>query len=282
MARTKPHEKLVHFKERAVYVLMSPVRLLKFICMCVGAFVIAVFTILGIYVWNVFATAPQVESYSFNDLKSKAVKAVFDKREDKRKKLTWVPIANINRSFLYSIVTSEDSSFFEHNGFNYDALAASLAENIKKKEYAYGGSTISQQVTKNLFLIKDKTLRRKAQEFIATKKLEEHFQKNEILELYLNLAEFGPDIFGVAEAAQHYFGKDPSQINAAEGTFIALMLPSPRGNYFKIFQNQNLTKQSRRQINRVLRDMRFNELISEGQYHQYSKYNYFKRSPASR
>lgn len=263
-------------KDEVVYVLMSPVRLIKFICFSIGAFVLIFTTVLGIYVWNIFYTVPDATSLKLDDLKVLATKSVDAKREHKEKKLAWTPISDISRDLLYAIVYSEDQTFFEHDGVNYDALINSLAENIKKREYAYGGSTISQQVAKNLFFQSNKSLRRKIQEFLVTKQLERQFKKNEILEIYLNLAELGPDMFGVREAANHYFGKEPKDINAAEGTFIALMLPSPRSNYYKVYENKNLTKQSRKHINRVLRDMLFKEWITEAEYKKYRDYDFFK------
>jgi monofunctional biosynthetic peptidoglycan transglycosylase len=261
---------------RILHKLLWPIRFVKFVCMSIGAVVVVSSLAVSFYLWSIVHSSPQIGRLRFEDLQAKAVKEVGAKREDKKKALTWTPLSNVSRDFLYSVVTSEDAQFFEHNGFNYDALVNSLAENIRKREYAVDGSTISQQVSKNLFLQNEKSLKRKIQEYVVTKELESKFKKNEILELYLNLAELGPDIFGVNEASQAYFGKTPDQINAAEGTFIALMLPSPRGNYYKVYQNHNLTKQARHQVNRVLRDMRFREYITEEQYQIYSKYNFFK------
>src|SRR5690606_7712117 len=100
---------------------------------------------------------------------------------------------------------------------------------------------------------------------------------NQIIEIYLNLAEFGPDIFGVRAASHHFFGKSPGKINAAEGAFMALMLPSPRKNHYAIFQNHNLTRAKRKRIRRVLRDMMYSEFISPEQYRRYLRYDYFPR-----
>ena len=268
-----------------VHWLFWPVRFVKFACMAIGAVVLAVSFGTLFYVVTLIHSAPRLDRLDFNALKARAVKSVSEKREDKKKTLSWTPLSEVSRDYLYAIVTSEDSLFFEHNGFNYDALVNSVAENILKREYAFGGSTISQQVSKNVFLESEKSLKRKIQEVVVTRQLESHFKKNEILEIYFNIAELGPDIFGVAEASHAYFDKSPAEINAAEGTFIALMLPSPRGNYYKVYQNHNLTKQARHQINRVLRDMRFHEYISEDQYRRYTKFPFFaelsERTPSS-
>ena len=106
--------------------------------------------------------------------------------------------------------------------------------------------------------------------------LEKHFTKNQILELYLNIAEFGPDIFGVHAASRYYFKKRPSKINAAEGAFLSLMLPSPRRNHYSLFQNRNLTPNKKRKLRRVLRGMVSEGFISQKQYNRYVRYNFFK------
>ncbi len=182
----------------------------------------------------------------------------------------------INRELLFSIVISEDSTFFEHGGFNLEAMIDSVAENIKERRPAYGASTITQQVAKNLFLTNEKTILRKLQEAILTNKLEAKFSKNEILEVYLNIAEFGPDIFGINAASHHFFKLNPSEVNAAQGALLAQMLPSPRRHYFQIFENKNLTRAKRKRIDRILRDMLYQEYITEKQYREYVRYRYFE------
>lgn len=225
---------------------------------------------------------PAVDHMDFARLKSAARARIHDKLEDPNTRVSWTPLDQVHRNFLYAIVMSEDANYFEHEGIDVDALLNSIAANLKTHRYEYGASTISQQVTKNLFLKNDKTLVRKIKEFILTERLERHFSKNEILEIYLNVAEFGPDLFGVGAAARHYFGKTPAEINPAEGAFIALMLPSPRKNHFAILENQNLSLARRRKIRRVLGDMLANDLISAGQYQKYAHYDFFKSRATSR
>ncbi len=219
----------------------------------------------------------------FDQLKALAEKRVDKRREDSSRKLRWVDIDSVNRNFLYSVVMSEDSTFFEHAGINYDAIVNSAIMNLKKKKYEYGASTISQQVVKNLFLSDEKSVIRKAKEILITNALEKRFQKNQILEIYFNIAELGPDLYGIGEASRHYFEKSPTDINAAEGAFIALMLPSPRKMHFTIFENHNLSGKNRKKLRRVLGDLHANDYISTQQYREYLNYDYFeKRSPASR
>jgi monofunctional biosynthetic peptidoglycan transglycosylase len=153
--------------------------------------------------------------------------------------------------------------------------------NWKKKKYEHGASTISQQVVKNLFLSNEKSINRKIREILITYKLEGQFSKNQILEIYLNIAELGPDIFGIQEAARYYFKKHPMKVNAAEGAFIALMLPSPRKFHFTIFENQNLSEKNQKKLRRVIGDLHSSDYISAQQYREYLNYNYFrKRFPA--
>ena len=106
--------------------------------------------------------------------------------------------------------------------------------------------------------------------------MEDRFTKNEILEVYLNIAEFGPDIFGVHMASRYYFKKVPQRVNAAEGAFLALMLPSPKKYHYSVFRNKYLANRHKRKIQRILKDMLYKELISPQQYRDYSNYSYFK------
>ena len=260
---------------------LSPYRAFLKICTVVGFITIVVSAGIGIGVYSFFASLPDLHEMSFQDLKKVAEARVAERREQKGRVLSWTPLRDVSRDFLYTIVMSEDSLFFQHGGVDYEQMATALAENIKSGEYQYGASTISQQVVKNLFLNSSKSLLRKVKEVLITRDLERYFSKNEILELYLNAIEVGPDLYGVREAAGHYFGKKPSQINAAEGAFVALMLPSPRKNHYAIFQNQNLTDKRRKKIRRILADMLHNEFITLEQYREYIRYPYFEHAGRS-
>jgi len=258
-----------------VRAVVLPWRLIKVFCFCLGVLVLALSGATFIYVNGFFRSLPDIEQMSMKDLQAIGHHRVEERLTNKRAYYHWVELGEISRGCLYSIVTSEDATFFEHDGFNYDAIMDSLAENIRERKPAFGASTISQQVVKNLFLGNEKTLVRKFREFLITRALERHFTKNQILETYLNIAEFGPDIYGVDAAARHFFGRTPAEINAAQGAFLGLMLPSPRRNYFSIWQNRNLTKVKRRRLERVLRDMLYEEYITEAQYHQFVRFHFF-------
>lgn len=186
----------------------------------------------------------------------------------------WVVIDQISRDLLFTIVLSEDGEYFQHQGIDYDALLAALGENIKRREWKFGASTISQQTAKNLFLDNGKSLARKYQELVVTRRLEQALSKNQILELYLNIAEFGPNLFGVKAAAEYYFETTPNKLNAAQGAFLALLLPSPRRYHYSLVTNGNWSPALRKKMQRILRDMRFKEFISAEQYQSYRKWRY--------
>ena len=242
---------------------------------------------LGIAAVSVFTALllkdlPTSEQMSMNNLQQIAnqrlhMRAELNKTSAQSRDATiypWVALDQISRDLLYSIVLSEDGDFFAHQGIDYDALQAALAENIKRREWAFGASTISQQTAKNLFLDSNKSLTRKFQELIATRRLEQALNKNQILEIYLNIAEFGPDLYGVKAAAQYYFETTPDQLNAAQGAFLALLLPSPRRYHYSLVSNGNWSPALRKKMQRILRDMRFKEFISAEQYQSYRKWRY--------
>ncbi len=267
--------------ERIRALLLSPIRVFQAVCFSIGfGFLLTVFGF-SLYVYFFYRSLPEIEKMDFGKLKNQAELSVFYKLEDKKQPHHWVDLKDVSRDFIYAIVMSEDSAFFDHSGVDFDAIMNSLAENIRKKKYEYGGSTISQQVAKNVFLKNEKKLTRKAKELLLTSRIEGRFNKNQILEIYLNIAEFGRDLFGISEAAKFYFNKKPTEINAAEGVFIALMLPSPRKYQYALFENKNLPEAKRRRVRRVLGDMLANELISAKQYHQYTKYDFFRFSRGS-
>ena len=262
-------------KSRLMHWVLSPYRALRALCFGIGLLTLLVVAALGVYAYTFYRSLPRFDRIDFAQARSIATARTQARLDNKNAPHPWVELKDVSRDFLYSIVMSEDSSFFEHDGIDFDSILVSLVENIREHRNAYGASTLSQQVSKNLFLDQSKTAMRKIKEVFITKGLERRFSKNQILELYLNVAEFGPDIFGAATAAQYYFKKKPSKINAAEGAFLALLLPSPRRNHYAIFENKNMTKPRRRRIQRVLNDMLYNEFISEKQYRQYLKYDFF-------
>lgn len=139
----------------------------------------------------------------------------------------WVSFYDLPRDTAYAFVASEDGKFFTHSGFDIRAIRASLIADLKADKIVRGGSTISQQVVKNLFLNQDKTLSRKFQEAFLTWQMEKALPKLRIFELYLNLAHWGKDVYGLRGAAQLYFQKPVSRLTLRESLFLASILPNP-------------------------------------------------------
>jgi len=283
----KPQKAVVTFtsptvKERLkpyVYSIMTkPWRMIKNTLMITGAFVWLFLLLIVLYFYSVLSNVPNLEKVPFQHVREVAVESVQSKIDSKAKlkEYQWVGIDNINRDLLYAIVMSEDGQFFSHKGVNWDALISAIGENIKRRELSYGASTISQQVSKNVYMRSNtKSFSRKLSELFTTRELEKHLSKNEILELYLNVAEFGPDIYGVKHASKYYFGKSPSEVNAAEGAFLAIMLPSPRKYHYSIFQNKHLATRHKKKLKRIFSDMLYKEYISPNQYQTYLTWKYF-------
>jgi monofunctional biosynthetic peptidoglycan transglycosylase len=140
----------------------------------------------------------------------------------------WVPLSNISPYVIKAVIIAEDDKFWSHHGFDVDAIQKALEKNIEKGAFKVGGSTISQQLAKNLYLTPAKNPVRKLKEAVLTWRIERTLSKRRILELYLNVAEWGEGIFGVEAASLHYYGKTASDLNPEEAARLAVVLPNPR------------------------------------------------------
>lgn len=141
----------------------------------------------------------------------------------------WVPLSQISPYLIKAVLIAEDDKFWSHEGFDYEAIRNALEKDIKAKQFRLGGSTISQQLAKNLYLTPEKSVIRKMKEAIITWRMERILRKKRILELYLNVAEWGDQgIFGIEKAAMHYYGKSASELGPEESARLAAVLPNPR------------------------------------------------------
>jgi len=140
----------------------------------------------------------------------------------------WVFIDDITPELIVAVNKLEDPGFQSHQGVHVPALRNSLLANLKDGKFAKGGSTITMQLAKNLWLERDKTILRKTHEILLTTALESCFTKETIIEYYLNIVEFGPNIYGIKSAAKHYFDKKPIQLTATESFYLARVLPNPK------------------------------------------------------
>ncbi|RZI41677.1 monofunctional biosynthetic peptidoglycan transglycosylase [Herbaspirillum sp. HC18] len=140
----------------------------------------------------------------------------------------WVPYDRISNHLKRAIIAAEDSHFSEHEGVDWEAMQKAYEKNTKKGKVVAGGSTITQQLAKNLFLSGERSYLRKAQEVVITYMLEYMMDKERIFEIYLNVVEWGVGVFGAEAAAQHYYGISAAQLAPAQAARMAVMLPRPR------------------------------------------------------
>jgi monofunctional glycosyltransferase len=141
--------------------------------------------------------------------------------------LKWVPYENISKNMVHAVIIAEDAKFWDHDGFDFDAIRNALGRDIKAMKFKVGASTITQQLAKNLFLGPSKNPVRKLDEAILTWRLERTLSKKRIIELYLNVVEWGDGVFGIGNASQHYFTKPAADLDANEASRLAAVLPNP-------------------------------------------------------
>jgi membrane peptidoglycan carboxypeptidase len=139
----------------------------------------------------------------------------------------WTPLRAMSRYLPVAVLMTEDGGVFRRKGFNEAQIDYAVRTDLRERRFARGASTMTMQLAKNLFLSRDKVLARKLEEVILTKYLSERFTEDEILELYLNIVELGPDIYGVAAGARAFYGKTPAELSLAESLYLAAILPSP-------------------------------------------------------
>jgi monofunctional biosynthetic peptidoglycan transglycosylase len=158
---------------------------------------------------------------------------------------TWVPLARISSHLQRAVIAAEDGSFFIHEGFDWEGIRDAAIHNLEAGEMRRGGSTITQQLAKNLYLSSERSLLRKAREALITRSLEHRLTKERILELYLNVAEWGRGVYGAEAAARHHFGKSAADLTADEAAWLAAILPSPQ-RYDPIRKTTALTRRHQR------------------------------------
>ncbi len=150
-------------------------------------------------------------------------------REGKKIKIrqVWTPLSQISPFLIKAVLIGEDDKFWHHEGFDFEAIEKAAEKDIKEKKFKFGASTISQQLAKNLYLSPSKNPLRKIREAILTWRMEKKLTKRRILELYLNIAEWGEGIFGIEAASRSYYGKPASALDPEEAARLASVLPNP-------------------------------------------------------
>jgi len=174
----------------------------------------------------------------------------------------WTPSATIPPEMKWSVILAEDANFYKHEGIDVKAIKNAIKYDLEKKSFAKGASTITQQVAKNIYLSREKTITRKLKEVYLALRMEQELTKGRIVELYLNVVELGPSVYGIGHGARYYFGKHPSALTPRECTFLAAMLPGPRVAYNPY---RNMAKVLRRS-DMILKLLRSKGVLSEGEY----------------
>lgn len=192
-----------------------------------GILILAIFSYVFIYPLLIPISYLKRENPKMTAMMKYRIKQWEKKGKKVRIKQIWVPLSKISPYLKKAVLIAEDDKFYYHEGFDIDAIMIAIEKNIKAGKLKYGGSTISQQLSKNLFLNPSKNPIRKIQEAIITFRLERTLSKNRILELYLNVAEWGEGIFGIEAASRYYFGKPSSNLNPWESALLAAVLPNP-------------------------------------------------------
>ncbi len=179
----------------------------------------------------------------------------------------FVKLEDISPYLIKSIMSTEDSAFYQHHGFIVSEFRTALVRNLEAGAFRYGASSITMQFVKNVLLYRDKTLARKLQELFLTWHVENTLTKDRILEIYFNVIEYGPGLYGIGPASWHYFSKPPKDLNPVEAAFFSSILPSPKARY-KQYCAGTLTKWTEEKIGRILGIMRKRDRLTEVEYEQ--------------
>lgn len=194
---------------------------------------LALVIVAGAYVLYVWATFPDVsrladhapETTAFMDARRAELKR---EGKDDHLEYKWVPYSRISPYLRRAVLIAEDDEFYEHGGVDVEAMREALKKDWERKRITHGGSTITQQLAKNLYLSPSRNPIRKVREYFLARSLENHLSKKRILELYLNVVEMGERVYGAEAASQHYFGSNAASLSPSQAALLAGCLPNPR------------------------------------------------------
>ena len=219
-----------------------------------GRIVLALAALLFVYAAYVFLTLPDVrqlrtnpKTTAFMELRAREARS---RGEQPRRVQQWVPYSRLAPNLVRAVLLTEDAKFWKHDGLDYEQIKESMEVNLERGEFARGASTITQQLAKNLYLSPSKNPVRKLRELLIARRLEAELTKQRILELYLNVIEWGDGIYGAEAASRTYFGKSAAGLSAPESALLAAAIPNPRA-----MNPGNPTARLRRRQSMVLRRM---------------------------
>src|ERR1035437_9684988 len=176
----------------------------------------------------------------------------------------WTPSESIPSEMEWAVIVAEDATFYQHEGIDVKAIKSAIKYDLEKKRFARGASTITQQTAKNLFLSRQKSITRKIEEIYLAKRMEQELTKGRILELYLNIVELGPMVYGIGHGARYYFDKSASSLTPRESAFLAAMLAGPQKVYNPYRHLDRVLKRS----DMVLGLLRARGVLTEAEYRQ--------------
>ena len=194
----------------------------RFVLLLIAAVVVYQFWILGSVVWWIW----------FNPSTSAFMETRLERLQQKNPEAVlrhqWVPYERISIHLKRALIAAEDARFLDHDGFDWEAIQSAYEKNLRKGKVVAGGSTISQQLAKNLFLSGRRTPWRKAEEALITLMIENVMSKRRIFEIYLNVIEWGDGVFGAQAAAHYYYGTSAANLGPEQAARLAAMVPKPR------------------------------------------------------
>jgi len=190
----------------------------------IGIFFIA---LLGLEVLKLGTGAIGNALLNYSNPKTTSFIRRYELQKKKKAKLDWIDLSKISKNLIRAVLVAEDDAFFDHEGIDIKEFKESWKVNWRKKKIVRGGSTLTMQLIKNLYFNEKKSPLRKLNEIILAFDLENKLTKKRILEVYLNIVEWGPGIYGAESASQFYFNKSARQLTPAEAAYLAALLPNP-------------------------------------------------------
>jgi monofunctional biosynthetic peptidoglycan transglycosylase len=229
-------------------------------------FVGGVSLLLIFYLTYTYFTTPDVKKWRKENPKKTAFMRIRENDQDylkhrKHKIYKWISYPDIPELLRRTVIVAEDASFWIHEGIDWFELQESIKKNIGKQSFRRGGSTITQQLARNLYLSPERTINRKVREWFIARELENHLKKSRILEIYLNIAEWGYNIFGIKAACLYYFKKLPTELELHEMVRLAAVLPNPLEMDPRAVSRSVLWRS-----NEILRRLLIYEFIDESEY----------------
>ena len=179
----------------------------------------------------------------------------------------FVPLEQISPYLVKSIMSTEDFAFYQHHGFIPTEFRTALINDLRKSDFVQGASSITMQMVKNVLLSREKTLARKLQELFLTWHVENTLEKDRIMEIYLNVIEYGPGLYGIGPASRNFFGKPPKDLNMVESAFFSTILPSPKARYQQYCQG-TFTHWTTEKIQRILANELKRKTVTQAEYDQ--------------